>query len=211
MEPEISAADETPAPTDVPEDGAHLRQLAMDLLSSYVEALERSPARLHDHEQQEVHAGLVARAGRDLITALGVPDLWCMEHGSHIIRVLVEVRIYLQWMATQDSTIYRSFQEYGAGKAKLYARIMDELPEGARRPAFEEAIKEVERLSHNDGPLDHRSVDTRDSFAKESRFGQWRANAGSSTYTDRLTPWQAASRTPSGGQWRRTRWSDAST
>ncbi|MDQ2847829.1 MAG: DUF5677 domain-containing protein [Actinomycetota bacterium] len=118
------------------------------------------------NERQEVHAGLVARAGRDLITALGAPDLWCMEHGSHIIRVLVEVRIYLQWMATQDATIYRSFQEYGAGKAKLYARIMDELPAEARRPDFEEAVKEVEGLSHNDGPLDHRTVDTRDSFAE---------------------------------------------
>lgn len=165
-EPDFSADGDPSAPSEVPTDGAHLRQLAMDLLSSYVEALERAPARLHDHERQEVHAGLVARAGRDLITALGAPDLWCMEHGSHIIRVLVEVRIYLQWMATQDETIYRSFQEYGAGKAKLYARIMDELPAEARRPDFEEAMKEVERLSHNDGPLDHRSVDTRDSFAE---------------------------------------------
>lgn len=163
--PEDARAEAT-TPSAIPDDGAHLRQLAMDLLSSYVEALERSPTLLHDHEQQEVHSGLVARAGRDLITALGAPDLWCMEHGAHIVRVLVEVRIYLLWMATQDAAIYRSFQEYGAGKAKLYARIMDELPAGARHPDFEEAIKEVEKLSHNDGPLDYRAVDTRDSFAE---------------------------------------------
>ncbi len=121
-----------PAPGTVPDEGAHLRRLATDLLSSYVEALETSPARLYDREQQEVHSGLVARAGRDVITALGAPDLWCMEHGAHIIRALVEVRIYIQWMARQDPSIYRAFQEYGAGKAKLYARIMDELPEEAR-------------------------------------------------------------------------------
>nr|WP_191910385.1 DUF5677 domain-containing protein [Microbispora cellulosiformans] len=157
---------EEPAPTGVPAEGAHLRQLAMDLLSSYVEALETSPARLYDREQQEVHAGLVARAGRDVIAALGAPDLWCMEHGAHIIRVLVEIRIYIQWMARQDPSIYRAFQEYGAGKAKLYARIMDELPEEARRPAFEEAIKELETLSRNDEVIDHRVVDTRDSFAE---------------------------------------------
>ncbi|GLX05743.1 hypothetical protein Misp03_26700 [Microbispora sp. NBRC 16548] len=157
---------EEPAPAGVPAEGAHLRQLAMDLLSSYVEALETSPARLHDREQQEVQAGLVARAGRDVITALGAPDLWCMEHGAHIIRVLVEIRIYIQWMARQDPSIYRAFQEYGAGKAKLYARIMDELPEEARRPDFEEAIKELETLSHNDEVIDHRVVDTRDSFAE---------------------------------------------
>lgn len=156
---------EAPAPDALPESGAHLRQLAMDLLSSYVEALETSPARLYDDEPQEVHSGLVARAGRDVITALGAPDLWCMEHGAHIIRALVEVRIYIQWMAQQDPSIYRAFQEYGAGKAKLYARIMDELPADARRPDFEDAIKDLEKLSHNDEVLDHRVVDTRDSFA----------------------------------------------
>jgi len=161
-----ASSGEAPLPAAVPEGGAQLRRLAMDLLSSYVEALETSPARLYDREQQEVHSGLVARAGREVITALGAPDLWCMEHGAHIIRALVEVRIYIQWMARQDPSIYRSFQEFGAGKAKLYARIMDELPEEARRPDFEEAIKDLEALSHNDEVIDHRVVDTRDSFAE---------------------------------------------
>jgi hypothetical protein len=153
-------------PGSLPEGGTHLRQFAMDLLSSYVEALETSPARLYDREPQEVHSGLVARAGRDVITALGAQDLWCMEHGAHIIRVLIEVRIYIQWMAQQESVIYRAFQQYGAGKAKLYARILDELPEETRRPEFEEAVKELEELSHNDAVIDHRVVDTRDSFAE---------------------------------------------
>jgi len=39
------------APTPVPAEGAHLRQLTMDLLSSFVEALETAPARLHDKER----------------------------------------------------------------------------------------------------------------------------------------------------------------
>ena len=152
-------------PGAMPEDGAHLRRLAMDLLSSYVEALETSRSRLYDHEQEEVISGLVARAGRDVITALGAPDLWCMEHGAHITRMLVEVRIYIQWMARQDSSIYRAFQDYGAGKAKLYARIMDELPPEARRPDFEAAVEELKKLSRNSEVLDNRVVDTRDSFA----------------------------------------------
>jgi hypothetical protein len=163
---DAASSSEASGPAAVPEEGAHLRRLAMDLLSSYVEALETSPARLYDPEQQEVHSGLVARAGRDVITALGAPDLWCMEHGAHIIRALVEVRIYIQWMARQAPSIYRVFQEYGAGKAKLYARIMDELSQEARRPDFEEAIKDLETLSHNDEVIDHRVVDTRDSFAE---------------------------------------------
>src|SRR5664280_2517751 len=69
-------------------------------------------------------------------------------------------------MARQDPSVYRAFQEYGAGKAKLYARIMDEIPKEARRPVFEEAIMDLGKLSHNDEFLDHRVVETRDSFAE---------------------------------------------
>ena len=163
-----TAPNDEESPVAVSDGGAHLRQLAIDLLSSYVEALETSPARLYDREQQEVHSGLVARAARDVITALGTPDLWCMEHGAHITRMLVETRIYIQWMAQQDPSIYRTFQEYGAGKAKLYARIMDELPDEARGPDFEEAIKDLKALSYNNDVLDHRVVDTGDSFAGKS-------------------------------------------
>lgn len=153
------------AATPVPARGAHLRRFTMDLLSSFVEALETAPARLHDSERQEVISGLVARAGRDLIAVLTAPDLWCMEHGAHIVRMLVETKIYLHWMAQQNPSIYREFQEYGAGKAKLYARISDEVPAEARQAGFQEAMEEFERLSHNHDVLDHRVVDTRDSFA----------------------------------------------
>lgn len=152
-------------PTPMPEGGENLRQFTMDVLSSFVEALETAPAHLHANERQEVVSGLVTRAGRDLIAVLGAPDLWCSEHGAHIGRMLVEVKIYLHWMAQQDSTIYKQFQEYGAGKAKLYAAISNELPDEAQTAGFRESIDELQRLSHNDDVLDHRTVDTRDSFA----------------------------------------------
>lgn len=157
-----------PPLTDPPTDGDHLQQLAMDLVASYVQSLETAPARLYDHERQEVHAGLVSQVGRELITVLGCPDLWCIEHGSHMTRALVEVRIPLQWMATQDPGLYRQFQEYGSGKAKLYALILDETPDEVRIPGFDEAIEELDRLSHNDHVIDHRVVDTGDSFAGKS-------------------------------------------
>jgi len=137
----------------------------MDLMSSFVEALETSPARLYEHERQEVVSGLVSRAGRDLIAVLGAPSLWCLEHGAHIGRMLVETEIYLHWMSTQDLSIYKQFQEYGAGKAKLYAKILDELPGEAHTAGFREGVEELQRLSRNDVPLDVRTVDTRDTFA----------------------------------------------
>lgn len=152
-----------------PDNGSHLQRLAMDLLSSYIEALETSPARLYDQERQEVHSGLVARAGREVITALGVPDLWCMEHGAHVGRILVEVRIYLQWMGLQDPSIYRKYQEYGSGKAKLYTRIAEEFPDHLlSRPGVKDSVGELDRLSHNHPVVDHRIVDTGDSFAGKS-------------------------------------------
>lgn len=152
-------------PTPVPEGGENLRRFTMDVLSSFVEALETAPANLYANERQEVVSGIVARAGRDLMAVLGAPDLWCMEHGAHIGRMLVETKIYLHWMAQQDPAIYRQFQEYGAGKAKLYARISDELPDEARTDGFRESIDELRRLSHNHDVIDHRTVDTRDTFA----------------------------------------------
>lgn len=168
---QIDLEEATPTPEEAepasatPDDGSNLRQLAMDLMSSYVEALETAPSRLYDPERQEVHAGLVGRAARETITALGAPDLWCIEHGAHIGRTLVEVRIYLEWMALQDPSIYRTYQEYGAGKAKLYARIASEIPQEWWRPGLKDAVGELDRLSHNHDILDHRVVDTSDSFA----------------------------------------------
>jgi hypothetical protein len=141
------------------------QQSAKDLVLSYVEAVETSPANLYAPERQEVHAGLVLRAGREVIAILGTPELWSSEHGSHVGRMLVELRIYLSWMAIQDASIYRQFQEYGAGKAKLYSLIAEELPEDVRTPVVQESIDLMSRLSRNDSVLDHRVVDTRDSFA----------------------------------------------
>lgn len=151
-----------------PPGGEHLQRVAMDLVASYVEALETAPSRLYDPEPQEVHAGLVSRVGQEVITVLEFPDLWSVERGSHVVRTLIEVRIYLEWMATQDPAIYRRFQEYGSGKAKLYARIMDEVPDEARIPGFGEAVEELDRLSHTDDVIDYRIVDTSDSFAGKS-------------------------------------------
>lgn len=144
-----------------------MRRRAMDLMQSYVEALETGrPFRLYDPAPQEVHAGLVSRAAREVITALGAPDLWCTEHGSHVGRVVVESRIVLAWMSAQDDDIYRAYKDYGAGKAKLYSRIARELPSDWLVKGAGEAIEQIAQLSHNDGIVDHVVVDTRSTFAE---------------------------------------------
>lgn len=170
---------------DVDPDGKHnVRQTAMDLMSSYVEAIETSPQRLYDQERQEVHAGLVSRAAREVITVLGAPDLWCLEHGAHVGRMLVETRIQLAWMAAQDPSVYRNYQDYGAGKAKLYARILKDLPEGwygsneAIKESVEVGVAEFDRLSHGDSLFDLRTVDTRSTFASGKTLRDMAAEVG---------------------------------
>jgi hypothetical protein len=71
-------------------------------------------------------------------------------------------------MASQPADIYQRFQDYGSGKAKLYSRILDELPTEARIDGYAEALEELENLSHNHDVLDLRIVDTSDSFAGKS-------------------------------------------
>lgn len=142
------------------------QQRAMDLMSSYIEAVETSPSRLYDQEREEVHVGLVSKCARDVITALAIPVLWCSEHGSHIARALAEARVMLAWMAGQDqATIYRRYQDYGAGKAKLYALIAQETPPDFVIDGFTDAVDELRRLSHNDDVFDHRVVDLSATFA----------------------------------------------
>ncbi len=149
----------------VPPEAAHLRRLAMDLLSSYIEVVDQGPRRLRDPSELEVNSGLVTRAGRDVIAALGTPELWSMEQGAHVVRALVEARIYLEWMSKQPKSVYKTFKDYGAGKAKLYSRILDEIPEQARREDFVDGLEQLKRLSYNDDLFDSRVVDTRDTFS----------------------------------------------
>lgn len=149
----------------IPPEGEHLRRVAMDLLSSYVEVVDQGPRSLRDPSELEVHSGLVTRAGRDVIAALGTPELWSMEQGAHVVRALVEARVYIEWMSKQPKSIYNKFKDYGAGKAKLYSRILDEIPEQARQEDFVNAVEQLRKLSYNDDIFDSRVVDTRDTFS----------------------------------------------
>ena len=80
--------------------------------------------------------------------------------------MLIETRILLEWMATQDQeSIYRKYQDFGAGKAKLYARIAAEIPHEWYTRGFEEAVETIEGASHNDELFDHRVVDISSTFA----------------------------------------------
>jgi hypothetical protein len=98
--------------------------------------------------------------------------------------MLVETRIQLAWMAAQEPSIYRAYQDYGTGKAKLYARILEDLPQGwygsneAIKESVEEGVAEFDRLSHTDPVFDLRAVDTRSTFASGKTLRDMAAEVG---------------------------------
>jgi hypothetical protein len=159
--------------------GSSLRERALDLLSSYVEAIDKSPSRLYDPEREEVNTGLVMKAGRDVAAALSAPDLWCSEHGAHVGRTLVENRILLAWMYQQDqASIYSKYKSYGAGKAKLYALIAEELPASLRINGHSESVDRLREVSHNDDIFDRREVDISSTFADGKSLRQMAEETG---------------------------------
>jgi hypothetical protein len=80
--------------------------------------------------------------------------------------VIVEARIVLAWMSQQDSGVYRKYKEYGAGKAKLYSLIAEEVPTEWLIDGATAAIDKIRDASHNDDILDFVVVDTRSTFAE---------------------------------------------
>jgi len=185
------------------------RQRAKDLMSSYVEAMETSPSRLYDQGREEVRTGLVSRAAREVITALGAPDLWCSEHGAPVGRTLVEARV-IQWMATQDQqTIYRKYQDFDAGKAKLYSLIAKEIPGDWFVTGVADAVEMIKHASHNDDIIDHRVVEISSAFADGKSMREMASECGLQDLYVLPTNWKAELRIPSGGPWRSTPWSGA--
>ena len=61
-----------------------------------------------------------------------------MEHGSPVIRALVEGRVVLKWLALKDDAeLYARFRNYGRGRLKLlklhledYRDSLDKVPDG---------------------------------------------------------------------------------
>jgi len=147
----------------LPSDG--FQQRAMDLATSYMEAIEASPRRLYDPEREEVNTGLVVRAARAVVSALGDDSLWASEKGAHIGRMLVEIQILLNWMALQDQkTVYKQYKDFGAGKAKLYSALAQELPKGWLVPGAQDAVNAIKAMSHNE-QIDFRVVDLSATFS----------------------------------------------
>lgn len=90
-----------------------------DLTEKFFKAASADPD-LYDPVRHEVLSGIVSRSRRAVTIVLGNPMMWSSEHGSGVVRALVEARIVLKWLLHKnDSSLYIKFQEYGRGHLKL--------------------------------------------------------------------------------------------
>ncbi|MBT2532907.1 hypothetical protein J7E83_12400 [Arthrobacter sp. ISL-48] len=88
---------------------------------------ERVDPNLYLPDKHEVLTGLVFRQIESVHSMVNSPALWHIDQAAGITRGLIETRIVLKWMPTQDPEIYLRFKEYGRGKLKLYKLHMEEL------------------------------------------------------------------------------------
>lgn len=114
-------------PVDERQDAVALVNATGNMLARYVAALQNIvPLDLFDPTRNEVHAGLVTRAARWVIAGLRSPHTWNGEQGAEVTRILAEAEIYLAWLAANPDG-YRTFQEFGRGRAKLAGLHAEEL------------------------------------------------------------------------------------
>jgi hypothetical protein len=95
---------------------------------------------LYTPERNEVLTGLVFRLLRLASVMVQSPPLWTTEHGSGIMRSLVEGQIVLRWLLMQDSPeLYERFKDYGRGRLKLLKLHLEEY-----RDSLEDAPSELD-------------------------------------------------------------------
>jgi hypothetical protein len=108
------------------------------MTADFLEASRGVDPDLYIPDRHEVLTGIAYRLLRSIAILVKVPPLWTMEHGSPVLRALVEGRIVLKWLAMKDDAeLYARFKNYGRGRLKLlklhleeYRDSLDRVPEG---------------------------------------------------------------------------------
>jgi hypothetical protein len=93
---------------------------------AFLEATNTDPD-LYDPSRYEVLSGMVSRAIRSTEVIIKMPMMWSTEHGSGLIRSLVDTRIVLAWLILEDDPEqYDAFKDYGRGHLKLLKLHLEE-------------------------------------------------------------------------------------
>ena len=117
-----------PAPGEIDELSDQIKSLFSSFIATVLD--HDREVDIYDPVRHEVICGLMSRAARAGLVLIGNPDLWGGENGASTIRLFAETEIVMNWMAREgDDAIYRKYQDYGRGKAKLAHAHMTALAE----------------------------------------------------------------------------------
>lgn len=98
-----------------------------ELWNEFMEITFSNGVSLYRPAQHEVVCALAVRAIRGVYTMAQSPLLWGGEHGSAILRSLVETEILITWLDHKnESELYEKFITYGQGKQKLMRAHIEE-------------------------------------------------------------------------------------
>lgn len=157
-------------PLDERQDAVALVNSVGEMLARYVAALQTVvPLDLFEPTKNEVHAGLITRAARWVVAGLRSPHTWNGEQGAEVTRILAEAEIYLAWLAANPDG-YRTFQEYGRGRAKLAglhaAELLSKLEDVPDE--WRQAQKKFVNIGGGDQVLDLTNVSVESTFSGKS-------------------------------------------
>lgn len=125
----------------------HLEERLKELSAKFSEVAETTDPDLYNPTRYEVSSGIVARSLRAVSVAVQDPNMWSTEHGSGLIRSLIEARIVLAWLLHKnDAELYEKFKEYGRGHLKLLKLHLEEYLDKQEKPnpELEDYIKELD-------------------------------------------------------------------
>lgn len=98
-----------------------------ELHEGFLDVALKTDPDLFEPDRYEVLTGITSRALRLATAAASTPILWSAEHGSPLIRSLIEGLIVLRWLVKRDElTLYSRFKEYGQGRLKLLKLHLEE-------------------------------------------------------------------------------------
>ena len=106
----------------------------------FLAAASEADPDLYNPDRHEVLTGIIFRLVRLASVMIQTPPLWTTEHGSGIMRSLVEGQIVLRWLIKQESPeFYERFKDYGRGRLKLLKLHLEEY-----RDTLDDVPKEID-------------------------------------------------------------------
>ncbi|WAL49629.1 DUF5677 domain-containing protein [Rhodococcus pyridinivorans] len=106
---------------------------------------------LYEPAKEEVICGIISRLVRSAGSFTQSPTRWTVEESAHVVRMMVEAEIVLDWMATQPLAIYDKFQKYGEGRRKLMRLHLTDLAATTDGYETDKLTDEIERLGRKTG------------------------------------------------------------